>query len=240
MSCQQQVKLPITLKGQQISGYSLTYHGICDATYYYNVIILDAATYLGADGVGVFLGTDLQSYGNAAFIIKVNRKSGVVEAYKSCEQITGKPNNYPITSIYDTGDASTRGPLFLYGKYLYLTGQDTKYSSIYKINSSNLSLVHYEEIPEKFNKIINEISGIKLSKAFKSREMREVIVIPPTKDLNVHEDFRKYPLVLAMSTGNTTYAYVTNNNNEAERLIRFNNYYSASGMIFAYVNRWLF
>lgn len=237
MSCQQQVKLPMTLKGVQISGYSLTYHGICDASYYYNVIIVDPATYLGADNIGVLLGMDKQSYGNAAFIIKVNRKTGVVEAYKSCEEITGKPNHYPINTIYDTGDASTRGPLFLYGNYLYLTGQDTQYSSIYKITTSDLSLVHYELIPEQFNEIISEISGIQIPKAFKSREMREVLVIPPTTDLTVHEDFRKYPLVLAMSTGNTTYAYVTDNSNDAQRLIRFKNYYSASGMVFAYLDK---
>jgi hypothetical protein len=241
MSCQQQVKLPLTLKGVQISGYSLTYHGICDATYYYNVIIVDPATYLGANNIGVLLGVDAQSYGNAAFIIKVNRKTGVVEAYKSCEEITGKPNNYPINDIYDTGDASTRGPLFLYGNYLYLTGQDTQYSSIYKVNTSNLSLAHYEQIPQQFNEIIDEISGIQLPKPFKSREMREVLVIPPTTDPNVDEDFRKYPLVLAMSTGNTTYVYVTNNSTgeqyDAERLIRFKNYYRASGMVFAYLDK---
>ena len=237
MSCQQQVKLPLTLKGVQISGYSLTYHGICDTTYYYNVIVVDPATHLGANNVGVLLGVDAQSYGNASFIIKVNRKTGAVEAYKSCEEITGKPNHYPINTLYDTGDSSTRGPLFLYGNYLYLTGQDTQYSSIYKVNTSNLSLVHYEQIPEQFNEIITEISGIKLPKPFKSREMREVLVIPPTTDPNVHEDFRKYPLILAMSTGNTTYAYVSDNNSEAQRLIRFKNYYRASGMIFAYLDK---
>jgi hypothetical protein len=237
MSCHQQVKLPLTLKGVQISGYSLTYHGICDATYYYNVIVVDPATYLGADNIGVLLGVDAQSYGNAAFIIKVNRKTGVVEAYKSCEEITGKPNSYPINTLYDTGDSSTRGPLFLYGNYLYLTGQDTQYSSIYKVNTSNLSLAHYEQIPQQFNEIISEISGITLPKPFKSREMREVLVIPPTTDPNVHEDFRKYPLVLAMSTGNTTYVYVTNNNSPEQRLIRFKNYYHASGMVFAYLDK---
>jgi len=240
MACQKQVKLPMTFNGIQISGYSLTYHGICDATYYYNVIVLDAATYLGVFPVGVLFGTDAQSYGNAAFIIKVNRKSGVVEAYKSCAEITGKPPHYPINSIFDTGDSSTRGPLFLYGNYLYLTGQDTQYSSIYKINTSNLSLVHYEQIPEEFNKIITEISGVTIPKPFKSREMREVLVIPPltnNTDPNIHNDFKIYPLILAMSTSNTTYVYTTNTNSDAERLIRFKNYYSASGMIFAYLDK---
>lgn len=240
MACQKQVKLPMTFNGIQISGYSLTYHGICDAIYYYNVIILDAATYLGVFPVGVLFGTDAQSYGNAAFIIKVNRKSGVVEDYKSCAEITGKPPHYPINSIFDTGDSSTRGPLFLYGNYLYLTGQDTQYSSIYKINTSNLSLVHYEQIPEEFNKIITEISGVTIPKPFKSREMREVLVIPPlinNTDPNIHNDFKIYPLVLAMSTSNTTYAYTTDTTSDAERLIRFKNYYSASGMIFAYLDK---
>jgi hypothetical protein len=240
MACEKQVKLPMTFNGIQISGFSLTYHGVCDATYYYNVIVLDAATYLGVFPVGVLFGVDAQTYGNAAFIIKVNRKSGVVEAYKSCSQITGKPNQYPINSIFDTGDASTRGPLFLYGNYLYLTGQDTQYSSIYKISAANLSLVHYEQIPQEFNKIITEISGVPIPKPFKSREMREVLVIPPltgNTDPNIHSDFKKYPLILAMSTSNTTYAYTTDANSDAERLIRFKNYYSASGMVFAYLDK---
>ena len=240
MSCQQQVKLPMTFNGIQISGYSLTYHGICDSTYYYNIIIVDPATYLGIFPVGVLFGTDAQSYGNAAFIIKVNRKTGVVEAHKSCAEITGKPNHYPINSIFDTGDSSTRGPLFLFGNYLYLTGQDTQYSSIYKINTSNLSLVHYEKIPEEFNKIITEISGVSIPKPFKSREMREVLVIPPligNTDPDIHNDFKIYPLILAMSTSNTTYAYTTDSTSEAERLIRFKNYYSASGMVFAYLDK---
>jgi hypothetical protein len=239
MSCQQQVKLPMTLNGVQISGYSLTYHGICDAMYYYNVIVLDAATYLGANNIGVLLGLDLQSYGNVAFIIKVNRKTGIVEACKSCAEITGKPNKPVILNIFDTGDASTRGPLFLYKNYLYLTGQDTQYSSTYKINTSDLSLVHYEQIPPQFSKIITQISGIPITVPFKTREMREVLVIPPTTDLNpdIDDDFRKYPLVLTMSTGNTTYAYVTNNDSDAERLIRFKNYYNTSGMVFAYLDK---
>jgi hypothetical protein len=240
MSCQKQVKLPMTLNGVQISGFSLTYHGICDSKYYYNVIVLDAATYLGVFPVGVLFGIDAQTYGDAAVIIKVNRKTGVVEAYKSCSEITGKPNSYPINSIFDTGDSSTRGPLFLYNNYLYVTGQDTQYSSIYKINTSNLSLVHYEEIPAEFNEIITEISGVTIPKPFKTREMREVLIIPPltnNTDPDIHNDFKTYPLILVMSTSNTTYVYTTDANSDAERLIRFKNYYRASGMIFAYLDK---
>jgi hypothetical protein len=239
MACNKQVKLPITLKGAQISSYSLTYHGVCDASYYYNVLVLDAATYLGVYPVGVLFGADLQSYGNAAIVVKVNRKTGEVEAYKSCAEITGKPNSYPINNIYDTGDASTRGPLFIYGDYLYLTGQDTQYSSIYKMRASNLSLVHYEQIPEEFNKIVTEISGVPLPKPFKSREMREVWVLPPvvSSDPSIDNDFKTYPLILAMSTSNTTYVYATDSTSAAERLIRFKNYYNASGMIFAYLDK---
>ena len=51
--CNQQVKLPMTLNGKQLSGISLTYHGVCDNTHYYNVIITDKATYLGNNSVGI-------------------------------------------------------------------------------------------------------------------------------------------------------------------------------------------
>ena len=243
IACNQQVKLPITLNGVEISGISLTYHGVCDTKYYYNVIIINVATYLGGNSVGILGGQDLQSYGNEAYIIKVNRETGVVEKYRSCSEITGKPNKQSVKNIFDTGDASTRGPLFLFDNFIYLTGQDTQYSSIYKINKSELSLVHYEKIPDEFNKIITEVNGIKLKSPFKSREMREVLVIPPltdNTDANIHSDFKKYPLVLGMSTGNTTYVYITDTNSDSERLIRFKDYYSSSGMIFAYLDKGTF
>jgi hypothetical protein len=218
----------------------LTYHGVCDNTHYYNVIITDKATYLGNNSVGILGGKDLQSYGNEAYIIKVNRETGIVEKYRSCSEITGRPNKSEVNSIFDTGDASTRGPLFLFGDYIYVTGQDTQYSSIYKIKKTDLSLVHYEAIPDEYNKIITEVNGIKLKSPFKSREMREVLVIPPltgNTDPNIDADFKKYPLILAMSTGNSTYVYITDTNSETERLIRFKNFYNSSGVIFAYLDK---
>lgn len=240
IACNQQVKLPITFNGTEISGISLTYHGVCDNTHYYNVIIINIATYLGNGTVGILGGQDLQSYGNEAYIIKVNRETGIVEKYRACSDITGKPNKQVVKNIFDTGDASTRGPLFLFENFIYVTGQDTQYSSIYKINKSDLSLVYYEKIPDEFNKIITDVNGIKLTSPFKSREMREVIVIPPLKDntdSTIHADFKKYPLVVGMSTGNSTYVYITDTNSDAERLIRFKDYYNSSGEIFAYLDK---
>lgn len=240
IACNQQVKLPMKLNGIPLSGISLTYHGVCDHKYYYNVIITNLATYLGNSQVGILGGQDLQSYGNEAYIIKVNRETGIVENYKSCSHITGKPNKPVVNNIFDTGDASTRGPLFLFGDFIYVTGQDTQYSSIYKINKNDLSLIYYQQIPDEFNKIITDVNGIKLKTPFKSREMREVLVIPPLKDNTdntIHSDFKKYPLVLAMSTGNSTYVYITDTNSDTERLIRFKDYYNSSGEIFAYLDK---
>ena len=73
--------------------------------------------------------------------------------------------------------------------------------------------------------------------------MREVIIIPPLKDNTdntIHSDFKKYPLVLGMSTGNSTYVYITDTNSDSERLIRFKDYYNSSGEIFAYLDKGTF
>ena len=255
MSLQCQIQKPLgnipnyTTTGTNLGGYNSvsSYNGVFDQDYFYQVCGVEAATYLGnisgSSLRGVLLGIDQQAYCNNAILVKINKHTGETAQIKLIADITGKPNlYYGPTGINDTGDSSTRGPLYLYGNYLYLTGQDTKYSSVYKINKSDLTLAAYTEIPSQFNQIVGPVFtgayGSTTAPAFKTREMREVFVLPPmtgTVRPGLHPDFYTYPLVLAMSTVNNFYVYT--NDNYTTRYQIFDNWFKTCGKVFAWFDK---
>jgi len=243
LKCKIQKVLGYTQSGKQIKNIVSSFNGVFDEDYFYDVCQIKTASYLGSFPQGVLLGLDLQAYGNEAIIVKIKRSTGEVVAAKTCAEITGYPNQPTINSILDTGDSSTRGPLEIYGDYIYLSGQDTRWNSVYKISKSDLSLVTYQRLPDKYQKIVTSITGAPNGQDFtgpyfKSYEAREVMVIPPqTSEVRpgLDSDFYNYPLVLVSVTSNNTYTYVQATT--VNRYQIFNRWFRASGTMIAYLDK---
>jgi len=99
-----------------------------------------------------------------------------------------------------TGDDISRGPLNIYddpelGSCLYCVGQSLKYSSVYKIRCSDLTLVWRRTVDSKYKTANTE------SATGAGNIMRNLLVIPPSSTFE-----RDNPIVIGATTTNFEYA----------------------------------
>jgi hypothetical protein len=213
------------------AGIGKTLNGVCDLDYIYYAweaqhgydSISQGQSLSGLQFPFVPFGPNswVNGAGAPTYLVKVDRKTNKIVQYKDLGDITGlHTTNW--SDYNQAGDDVTRGPLCLYGDYIYLTGQSQKYHTIMKIKKSDLTLVWRKEVWNDTQSIGYTLTGsIDTNLSIGPAKMRNIIVIPPAGG-------RTKPLVVSVATS-TEYGTVVTNS-----LSKFFEYYSAYGHVFAY------
>ena len=214
---------PFNMVNTPITGNQQTVPGVCDEKYVYFCWERGSTdTFISGSDHSAWVSTG-GSFNwmniSTTIFIKLDRFTGEIVLARPMSSVTGLQTT-DIHLFEKTGDDLSRGPFFLYGKYLYITGQSQRYPSILKMKCKNFNLIWRKIVPE--GNLRFEIPGYP-SLSVSGIILRQIHVIPPQPKKNI-----MHPIVIVASVS-LEYGTIT-----YDTLLKIFNYYRNCGRMWAY------